>query len=198
MEVDCSNGNVDTWGNGQDLFYIVTPVKSTTGFENYRFIELYLKESRDNNIPIELFPYDLTKPTIITGQYTDKNGFGFAYTRDVHAAIADIRFTATVNCDYPFQFIQQTSQAGIGYRPDNPVYLTDHNSNEVGFANYVALNIAITDLTGTIGYSNIGVSIKDGATAITDSNGQAQLIIHNGLNTLRKSNIIPMLQATLF
>lgn len=189
IEVNCSNGDVDTWGNGHDLFYVTTPVISQTGFKRFRFVEGYLRESRDNNIPIELFPYTFTVPTVITGTLTDKNGHYFGYSRAEHASQTNVAFIAKINCFYPVQFIQPTSQEGLGFRPNNFVYLTDYNGNKVGFGNYVVLHVKITDLTGALAYSNIGVSIKDGATDVTDSDGNATLIIHNGQPTPRVSNI---------
>jgi len=47
----------------------------------------------------------------------------------------------------------------------------------------------ITSLDGSVGYSNIAVSIKDGTTVYTNSNGDFEMIVHNGQNTPRSSGV---------
>lgn len=189
MEIDCTNGNVDVWGNGQDTFYILCPYVSSS---NFRFIEGYLQESIDSPIGVELYNYDVETGSSVGaldwGKFTDKNGFYFAYVISDHAGISDVHITGNINC-IPVNFDIKTSQGGTGWRPNPTAYLADHNSGVVGGCNRVLLNGNITSLDGTIGYSNIAISIKDGATTLTNQNGQFTLVIHNGGPNLRQSNV---------
>src|SRR6202000_1205624 len=117
------------------------------------------------------------------------NGFYFSYTRAPDSIGADIIFQCRLNCSYPIFLTQPTNGAGIGYRPNNLFYISDHNNNQVGFGNYVLVRGTVKDLTGTIGYSNIAISIKDGATVYTDQDGNFVLRVHNGQESLRASNV---------
>lgn len=194
MEIDCTNSDIDVWGNGQDLFYVYCPVIQPDG-QNYRFIEGVLLEQQSSLIPVEYFPYDLINlheaRTNDSGVYTDKNGFYFAYVDSFYARTADIRFTCKLNCTYPTVFTSPTPNYGSGWRPDNIVYLSDHagHGSEVGDCNRIIWKGKVTNIDGTIPYSNIAISIVGGATAKTDQNGQFELIVHNGMSALRHSNI---------
>lgn len=190
MEIDCIAGDVDTWGNGHDLFYVFAPSATQQGNRRFRFIEGYLLEDRNDPFPVELFPYGMNHGGAdISGQITDKNGFYFASTKANDSNIVDIQFTCKLNCAYPTVFTSPTNQSGFGYRPNNVTYISDHNGNVVGACNRIIFNGKITDLTGTIGYSNIGISIVDGSTVYTKQDGTFTLIVHNGQHTLRQSNV---------
>lgn len=190
IEIDCTNDNVNVWGNGRDLFYIFCPSVTQQGNKKFRFIEGYLRESINDPIPVELFPYNMTHNALDEGgTFTDKNGFYFGYTKAADSDIVDIQFSCKLNCVYPTIFVSPTNNAGSGWRSDNITYLADHNANVVGDCNRILYNGKITSLDGTIGYQNIAVSIKDGATVFTKSDGTFTLIIHNGQNTLRQSNV---------
>jgi hypothetical protein len=190
MEIDCVNADVDVWGNGSDLFYIYCPYNKVAGNGAYRFIEGYFQESSTEPIGVELFPYHLTShATDDSGTFTDKNGFYFAFTKVQNSDIANIEFVCKLNCTYPTTFIIPTGKIGIGWCPNAPAYLSDHNNGVVGACNRILYSGKITDTTGTIGYSNISVSIVDGATTTTDQDGNFTLIIHNGQSTLRTSNV---------
>jgi hypothetical protein len=189
MELDCTTSDVDVWGNGQDLFYVYCPYITNQGNLRYRFIEGYLKESSSSPLGMELFPYNLTQITDDSGQYTDKNGFYFAYTKAQNSNIADIQFTCKLNCQYPTSFHIPTSQSGPGWRPNPVAYITDHNNGIVGQCNRIVYSGKITNIDGSIGYSNIAISIKDGAIVYTKSDGTFELIVHNGQSALRVSNV---------
>lgn len=189
MEIDCTNGNVDVWGNGSDVFYVYCPYVTHQGNGAFRFVEGYLQESPPSPLGVELFPYNLTQITDDSGTYTDKNGFYFAYTKAQNADVANIQFTCKLDCVYPTVFQDPTNQSGSGWRPNAPAYISDHNNGVVGDCNRVLLTGTITSLDGSIGYSNIAVSIKDGETVLTNENGSFTLIIHNGLPTLRQSSV---------
>lgn len=206
IEVDCTNGDVDVWGRGAqgDLFYVFTPFDGyanaggffTADNNNWKFIEGYLNESETDQIAMERFAYDMYyAPSPYAGvqhngTYTDKNGFFFAnsWARDDRNLKLDIRFQNTVDCSTGFTFTVEV-QDGVGWFKDIIAFFAAYHSNAVGFGNYIRLGGKITDITGTIPYSNIAISIVDGATAYTDSNGEFSMHVHNGLSTLRNSNV---------
>lgn len=222
MEIDCTGGDVDVWGNGNDLFMICTPFQGIGtviegGFRqthnNWSFIEGYLFEtapsgSNSGSNPVEKFNYALGyNPSNITqfqynGLFTDKNGFfwGYAWVSQdpsasstfLNATISNIIFNDKIDCQSTV-FTVAIPQSGIAaWKHSNLAYLVDYNPVEpgkVGFGSYVALRGRITDLTGSFGYSNVAVSIKDGSTAYTKNDGTYELIIHNGSNTPRQSNV---------
>jgi hypothetical protein len=194
MALDCTAGDVDVWGNNQDLFYIYCPYNLfRSGQGRYRFIEGYFRESSDNERPVELFPYrlyqDARDVTDDCGVFTDKNGFYWGYTKVQESDDTNVLFAARMNCAFPRFFTIQTSQAGIGWCQNAPAYLSDNNNGEVGDCNRVLLNGRITNIGGTVGYSNIAISILDGETVYTDQDGRFTLIIHNGRQNNRSSNI---------
>lgn len=189
QEIDCTSSDVDVWGNGKDLFYVFCPDITTQGNKKYRFVEGYLQESQNSPLPVEMFPYDFNIGADETGQFTDKNGFYFAYTKRANSDVADIQFTAKINCQYPTVFVIPTSQGGIGWKVNPTAYLSDHNSGVVGDCNRVIVNGTVKNLDGTIPYSNIGISIVGGSTVFSKNDGTFTLIIHNGQSTLRVNNI---------
>lgn len=193
-EIDCTLGNVDVWGNGMDLFYINCPyLRSNFGpgtSGDFRFIEGYLQESPSNPIAMELFPYAFSENGAGEdwGKMTDKNGFYWGYTKVEEAGVVDIQIQCFINCGIPL-FFNIVTNSGTGWRPNAPAYLSDHNGGIVGDCNRVIFTGKITSLDGTLGYSNISISIVDGETVVTRSDGTFELIIHNGLNTPRSSNV---------
>lgn len=189
MEVDCTNGNVDVFGNNFDMFYIYCPYIPIKGNGAYRFIEGYLQEKPTTVIPVEKFPYQMTHAaTDDSGQFTDKNGFYWAYTKVKNAGVVDIQFFAKLNCLFT-NFMVTTQAGGIGYRQNLTVYLETFTGLPLGGCNRVVYTGRITDLSGTINYSNIAVSIKDGNTVLTNRYGQFTLIVHNGMSTLRRDSV---------
>jgi len=194
LEIDCTSENVDVWENeNMNLFYIYCPYVSQY---NYRFIEGYLQESPSSPLGMELYPYHVETGSNIgendCGVFTDKNGFYWAYITVEDAGISDVHIVGNINCAQ-VNFDIKTSQGGTGWRVNPTAYLSDHIfpplTSGIGPCNRVLLNGTITALDGITGYSNIAVSIKDGATTLTDENGVFQLIIHNGFPTPRVSNV---------
>ena len=198
MEIDCTSGDIDVWGNNHDLFYVYCPhihkddhldVLNLRG-DHYRFIEGYFKEDVTNPIPVEMWPYSMTHGAGYDyGKLTDKNGFYWAYTQVKKADTIDIRVDCKLNCSYPVTFTIATSATGIGWMQNAVNYLADHNGGVVGTANRILYYGRITSLDGSLGYSNISISIKDGATVSTDANGRFTLIIHNGWPFNRVDNV---------
>lgn len=189
MEVDCTAGDVDTWGNNADLFYIYCPYVAKGGNDKFRFIEGYLKESVTNPLGMEQFLYQMNHAaTDDCGNETDKNGFYWAYTKVANSDKVDIQFKSRVNC-IAGTFEIPTSGGGLGWMQNAIAYFTSFNNNAVGDCNRIIYKGKITDLTGTINYSNVSISIKDGDSVKTRSDGTFTLIIHNGKFTPRSSNI---------
>jgi len=187
IEVDCTSGDIDLWGNGNDMFYVYCPYATVAGNRKFRFIEGYFREDAANSIPVELFPYNMNHAaTDDCGQLTDKNGFYWAYTKVANSNVVDIQMTAKVDCAIK-TFTIPTSQGGIGWKVNAPAYLYNYGSS-LG-CNRILYTGKITDLTGALNYSNVAISIKDGATVYTKQDGTFTLIIHNGQNTLRQSNV---------
>lgn len=195
IEIDCTGADVDVWGNGADLFYVLVPFFGTFSqggsdhVNSWSWVEGYLYEQKSANtpanpiIPIERFSYTIPDQIGYGGVYTDKNGFFFGYTWrvDNDPANANILFTNRINCQYPINFtVVNNNQNVAAWKPNNIAYLTDYNGGQVGVGNRVIYNGKITDPTGTIGYANIGISIKDGETVYTDQDGNFSMIIHNG------------------
>ena len=193
MEIDCTNANVDVWGNGADLFYVYCPY--LTSNHEWRFTEGYFREdtplTNGTSLPIEMFPYRFNhNVTNDCGQFTDKNGFYWAYTNNIIAPTVDIQFVAKVNCAYPTFLNIPTSQPGSGWKQNADNYLSQYTgTGTVGAANRIIFTGKITSLDGTLTYSNIAVSIKDGETVYTASDGTFTMIVHNGMAVLRVSNV---------
>jgi hypothetical protein len=196
MEIDCTNGDVDVWGRGAagDIFYIACPFQGAyDGRNRWSWIEGYLYEQRDSLIPVELFPNRLSPNQIGTGgQFTDKNGFFWGYTWGLDNSHMDANtlFTVKLNCVYPSNFTVPNNFPGnSGWKQNGNVYLSDFNGGEVGDCNRIIYSGKITSLDGLTNYSNIAISIVDGQTAYTRSDGTFDLIVHNGQNNTRVSNV---------
>ncbi len=200
IEVDCTVADVDVWGNGADLFYINCPfigngkrVNNIGRSFKWQWMEGYLYESRNNQIPVEQYPYITVLQIGQGGFITDKNGFFFGYSWgvDPHNYNADMRFTPKFNCQDNFEFLFINPQKGVsGWKTNNSVYVSDYNGGSFGAANRILYFGRVTNLDGSIGYSNIGVTIKDGETVYTDNDGRFALVIHCGQpNGIRVSNV---------
>ena len=188
MEIDCISGDLDVWGNSNDLFYIYSPYNKVRRNGKYRFIEGYFQQSPGTPLPVELFPYQMNHAAADDwGKFTDKNGFYWAFTKVANAESVDIQFFAKVNCNINTAFTIPTSQTGSGWKKNNIAFLSNHGGG--ASSNWIVYNGRITDLSGNIGYSNIAVSLKDGATVYTRADGTFTMFVHNGQPTTRTSNV---------
>lgn len=192
IEVDCTSGNVDVWGHGQDLFYVFCPYVDTRS-SGWVFVEGYLFEANDSPVPVELYPYlPVAAAPFFSGDWgrnTDKNGFYFQYyPGSVTGGVT--RFEVMFDCVYPtfinVPFNSGTNTSGWFINPNAFVSLT---LSVFAPKNRVLFKGKVTNLDGTLNYSNISVSIKDGSTATSKSDGTFELIIHNGQVTSRVNNI---------
>lgn len=209
IEIDCTNGDVDLWTTDLtnplrgDCFYVLTPFNGyanagglfTSDNNNWRFVEGYLYESQDDKIPIERFYYELKSADGYaghreTGVFTDKNGFWFGYSwyRDDRNTEVNAVFTNKKDCTPNFQFTVDV-QLGAGWFHDIIAYFDNYNGGVVGTANRILINGTVRDLTNTIPYSNIAISLFGGQTVYTDDNGEFTVIAHNGATFLLSANI---------
>lgn len=187
MEIDCTFGDVDVWGNNADLFYIYCPYITKQGNKKYRFIEGYFRESATSSLGVELFPYQMNHAAGDDwGKYTDKNGFYWAYTKASNSDSVDVQFFCYINCAAT-NFTIPTSQNGSGWKQNTVNYLASHNGT--GGCNRILYRGTITNLAGTQSYSNIAISIKDGGTTYTKQDGTFELAIHNGTGTPITRNV---------
>jgi len=199
IEIDCTNDDVDLWGNGSDLFYVLTPfygngsTNNIARYNRWKFIEGYLNEtSEDGALPVELFSYQLIEGSTSygpNGTYTDKNGFffGYAWGRDSAYFGINVVFTNTINCST--QSFTVDVPYGVGWFNNLTPTVKSYFPSYPYPSDRIIITDRITDITGTIPYANIAVSIKDGATDYTDSDGRFRIVIHNGLPILRVSNV---------
>lgn len=196
IEIDCVAGDVDVWGRGQqgDLFYVICPFFGAFGGDDtWSFVEGYIQEERDNPLPVELFPYRLDNNPIGTGgTYTDKNGFFWEYTwgQDGRHKNASIEFSVKLNCVYPDNFTVFNNDPGnSGWKKNHRAYLSDFNGGQVGDCNRIIYSGRISSLDGSVNYSNIAISIAEGSTVYTRSDGTFDLIVHNGFPNIRVNNV---------
>jgi len=190
MMIDCVSSDIDVWGNNHDTFYIFCPYNQNIGGNGkYRFIEGYLKESSGaSNIAVEMFPYFSSLNNFDDwGKNTDKNGFYWGFTKAAASEQTDIQFRAKVNC-IPKTFNIGTSESGSGWKKNAVAYLASNNGGVVGDCNRILYKGKITSFTG-IGYSNIGISIKDGPTVYTGAYGEFTAVVHNGTSNYRNSTV---------
>ena len=192
QQVDCTNGDVDVWGNNHDLFYVFCPYSRNPngpGAGKYRFIEGYFQEAITSPIPCERFPYAFPFDNDACGFYTDKNGFYFAYTKSNESKNLDVRFDCEISC-HNKTFTIPTSSTGIGWKQNPTSYLADHNNNTVGDCNRIIVNGRITALDGIVGVSNVAVTIYGGGVALTNQDGNFRLVVHNGIPNNNLSTVI--------
>lgn len=182
MVVDCIAGDVDVLGNGADIFLVFSPEQrfSGTGVRaKYKLLEGYLYESAadDTRIPVEFFSYQITEgQDPVIGNYTDKNGFFWAYSSDGDAREAEVRITGVRDCGASTAFFTSNTPNG-NYSKDIEAFLSN---TELEPCNRVVVSGRVQDATGTVGYSNVGVSIFGGAEVFTDENGNFEILVHNG------------------
>ncbi len=195
IEVNCLSSDIDVWGNGKDLFWIFSPYKAFRSGNpvqrKYKLCEGYFYEDSDKDTPAEYFPYEITEgfpSRRINGDYTDKNGFFFAYSADGDAREGDVKVWGRKDCVYnndnnPIELID----AGIGNFSEGLEGWIDDGT--LGDCNRILVEGNISNVTGVFGYSNVSVHIFGGAVTTTDSDGNFTLIVHNGLEALRTDRI---------
>lgn len=195
MEIDCRAADVDVWGNHADLFYVFAPSPlyedgwPNDDIDHWTFIEGYLQERPTTSVSMELYPYiaDEGYPEhLYGGIYTDKNGFFFQYSGRGDADEANVVFWGNKDCTYYDQAgsFFETDLVGEhrGWHPNQNLYWSNYNSDLVTDCNRIVITGRVENADGTLGYSNVSVSISFGGTATTNDNGEFTLIAHQGLS----------------
>ena len=142
IELDCTNNDIDLWGNGADLFYVCTPFQgsgrpsgncSGAKRNRWRFIEGYLTESDTSKIPIERFNYTLTNFIGNCGEFTDKNGFFWGYSwGGSNQDSSQVQFSNKINCaNKSFLVKINNGNAGAGWYNNLTPTLADYNNGEI-------------------------------------------------------------------
>jgi hypothetical protein len=186
FEVNCIGGDIDVWGDSTNSFLVLAP---STKSGEWCFNEGYIYDTRTTNNPFELLKAEGSKDINYGCTYTDKNGF-FFMLRYATGAAMDVHITGYFECGNSilFQILAMGASSGgynvmgINYVSDYipvPPDTTPYNVN----VNAILYQIKVTDSTGTIPYSNVSVTIKDGATANTNENGLATIVVHNASNS---------------
>jgi hypothetical protein len=208
IEIDATNGNVDLWGTGADLFYIFCPYYFDSGAlfnvagdaERWRFNEGYVNEDNQNKIGVELLRYGNNHGQFFRdGFFTDHNGFFFAFVGRGEARYAEVDFRGTLNCkttnNVLFSSKNGSSPGGLFSWGADSVYvkynatIKDNNAGIIGDCNRVLVKGKITDCDGVNGLAGVAVTITRGATAYTGSDGTFELIVHNSYEAIRKDKI---------
>lgn len=199
--VDCRADDVDVWGNGEDLFYIFVPSPLYEGAwpdsdeDTWKFTEGYLKETPDTGaLGMELYPYIGDEGFVaenygggLYGEYgvTDKNGFFFFYSGRGNADNSNVDIWGNKNCTYYDRndnFLSTSTGGDSGWFPNQNLYFSSVTGGQNQDCNRIYITGRITNLEGTLGYSNVSISIDGGNIATTDDNGDFTLIAHNGLD----------------
>jgi len=193
MEVDCTGGDFNNWGVGNDIFKLCVPTLGG-GSSYWHFVEGYIYDTHDANNPFELL--DMTLSDGYSGEgvdmgctCTDANGFYWGASSQQPHPKANVFISGYFVCGSTVRsFIINPPNGDNGYLQNGISYVQDQTLLGGGSYNNFYVNAfvykqKITDSTGNIDYSNIGVAIKDGAIAYTDENGIATLVIHNSSNS---------------
>ncbi len=204
IEIDASNGDVDTWTGSKEIFYLFCPYTPLTpsgrdwyvfpyGYLNYssswRFIEGYLRDNIDGisgidtttTIGIErvrCYASNGTTGNKVDNSFTDNNGFFFAYSAGGDANKSEVVFDAQFNCGAYTQraFRTQINQgSNNGYFPGQIINISDVNAAQ---GNYILITGKVISCASGKGISSVGVTIKDGHTYYTDSDGLYSLRFH--------------------
>lgn len=191
FEVDCTGGDVDVWGNSTNSFLVLAP---STKSGEWCLNEGYIYDTRTTNNPFELLKAVGSKGDNYNTLYTDKNGFFFTL-RYASSAAQDINVSGFFECGtyITFTILSRGASSG-GYNKMGISYVSDYvpvspdttpyNVN----VNALLYKVQVLDLTGTIPYSNIAVSIKDGSVAYTNQQGYATLVVHNASGNINRES----------
>lgn len=196
FRIDATAGDVDVWNTGTDLFYIFVPYINANKFTaiglpaivsigshtSYRFIEGNLLEDSVNllndRLPVEMVNY---KPAagdadkIRTGIQTDHNGFFFAYTAGGKAYGAEVLFYGNFKCAYnsficATQILKATN-SDSGFFPGQVLTIQDNYDLPTAESTRIVIGGKLVDCDSGNGIPNIGVTLTNGPTFYTDTNG---------------------------
>jgi hypothetical protein len=203
IEIFACGGDVDFWDpqNGDGIFHIYCP--ASFDYETWadgsrfkilgRFIEGYLHEDTENDIPVERVAYEAFRgdPNYNKGGwYTDHNGFFFTTSSDGSSERSEVLFRSIYNCadSADVRFTTNIGGDNRGYFPNQNKYFKQSMGNSYGPCNRVKIPGRIVDQKTGEGLAGIGITLAENATYFTDAEGNFTIITHpyNGVNTNRK------------
>lgn len=202
IQVDATAGDVDTWGMGNDLLYVFVPYIYTNnasffdlGSAHYRFIMGNVYEDNINNVPVEqlyYYPEQGFTPEMRSGFLTDHNGFFFGYMAGSKANNSEIIFYGYYDCkSYVSLFrtaVNDTAGSSDGFFFGQVIDI----ANILGVFNLnnrISVKGTVVDCTTGVGIPSIGVTLSNSKTYFTDSNGNFELLVHDGPRSNRVDNI---------
>lgn len=202
IEIDATNGDVDLWGTGKDMFYVFVPYDYQEDWNHrWRFIEGYVMEDKEDKLPVELLHVE---PDAGRSEYrrhtdhTDHNGFYWVYSARGEAKEMRAQFSGTFNCNMKNNFFKSNDvpYKERGYYKDD-IYMADINGGKFGACNRVILRGTVQDADGN-GIENVAVTVSRGSTAYTLADGTFELIVHNSYEARRLDRIYYNASATGF
>lgn len=172
--IDVCNGDYDTFKDGGNKILLIADLAAVVQGQEYKAICRYVYETNKNGYnqtPVELL--DVISAHMTTSTMTDHNGFLWATTRGKGRtyAVNQLKSCAIdqIRCD-------QSSVVGM---------VIDASIFTQGVLNRPCNRVLIKGkllLQGTnIGISNALVTITHGASAVTDENGEFEIIAHDNI-----------------
>lgn len=196
MIINACAGDVDVWNNGADVFYVFAPYDLKYGTLNawnrWRFIEGYVREEKDtiSTIGVELLKYrtdngfpELTRD----GDYTDHNGFYFAYTGRGDAKKAKVDFWGKYQCVMHNQNTRIVKSNDLpvtnsGWYKDNVIL--QNITGTFPICNRVRIRGNVVNTDG-VGVEGVAITLSRGGTAYTASDGSFELFAHDSFEDRR-------------
>jgi hypothetical protein len=199
FRIDASAGDVDLWNKGKDLFYILVPLDynvggsiTGTGDPSWRYIEGYVLEDPESQLPMEQLNYDTDNGKDTwkhSGELTDHNGFFFAYTAHDDAYKAQVRFNGYYNCGGN-KYICKTvlGSNDSGFYAGTIVSARD-TTGTIADNNRISIKGKVVDCATGLGIPSVGVTLTQSKTFFTNSSGEFEILAHDTPNSNRVENI---------
>lgn len=196
IEVDVCNSDYDSWDSANSMFYVFVPYIFAQGglaavFNKlWRFIEGYVQEDEITLQPFDRLGYDSKSGLGGLAQYrrrgffTDHNGHYFLYMAMETAYKGEVIFAGIYNCG-PIAKIAETaihlnSHQDNGYYQEN-ISIKDNQGGSFGTCNQIKIRGKVLDCKTQAPLSGVGITLTQGMTAYSGSDGSFELITHDGL-----------------
>ncbi len=188
IEIDVCNGDYDTFKDGGNKIILIADLVAVVQGGEYRAVSRYVYETNMNGYnqsPVELL--NVIAANMTTSQITDHNGYMWATTRGRGREYA---IDQVYKCVWKQLRYNQSNTVGMVI--DQPIFTQGVLQNP---CNRVLIRGKIL-LQGTnIGISNALVTITRGASAVTDENGEFEIIAHDDVyeflnGRIRKDKLI--------
>jgi hypothetical protein len=195
FQVDASAGDVDLWGKGDDMFYILAPivVLGQLGFSH--LVEGNVLEDSLSKIPIELVHYTMEHASSGTkrdGTFTDHNGFYFAYGSGGDVVKSEVIFDGFFKCSSRFLFRTNIGkyETLLGHFIGQEVTIKDNFDEQSAINNRIIFTGRVVNCDTDIGIASIGVTMTHGPTVYTDSNGQFIYLMRENASGTRNGDFL--------